>query len=135
YELLAGGEPLRRDWRTAVEAYRLILYGDGEERFREDPVSGELQLARRGITREEVEKVRAQGGKLSLSQMLRCRVRVMTDGWVVGSQKFIDDFHQAKRSLFGAKRKTGGRRIRGCETELRSLRDLCKNALGSEPGL
>ena len=131
FESLAGGEPCPRDWQATLSAYRVIVYSDGEERLREDAVSGEVQVARRGISREDVEKVRAQGGKLSLAEMLRCRVRALTDGWVFGSQKFVDDFHQAKRSLFGAKRKSGGRPIRGCDTELRTLRDLRKNALGS----
>jgi hypothetical protein len=109
----------------------MILFNDGEERYREDPVTGRVEVARLGILRDEVEKVLKQGGKLNAAEMLGCRVRALTDGAVIGTRKFVDDFFEAKRELFGPRRTSGARPIYGCETILRSLRGLRKDALGS----
>ena len=40
-------------------------------------------------------------GKLSRAQLLRCRVRYFTDGLVIGSKEFIDDFCERNREAFG----------------------------------
>ncbi|MEM9400717.1 MAG: hypothetical protein AAF984_10965 [Verrucomicrobiota bacterium] len=46
---------------------------------------------------EQVKKVVAEGGRLSLPQVLRCRVRYMSDGAVLGSKEFVDAwFRQLK---------------------------------------
>ena len=116
----------KKSWRQVMAGYREILYTDGEERMREDEATGEMTVARRGISKEEAEAVRASGGKLTIGQLLRVRVRHFVDGAVIGRQEFVDAVFEAERGRFGPRRKTGGRRIRGCETELRSLRDLQK---------
>jgi hypothetical protein len=123
----------REAWTQAAAAYREILYLDGEERLREDPTSGEVSVARRGMTREEVAQVLQSGGKLSPAQMLRCRVRVFTDGVLIGSRKFLEDFKAARPDYFGPKRKTAARRIHGCDTDLCTARALRKDALGPAP--
>ena len=87
FEWAKGGEQgPARTWSQIASAYRVILFNDGEERLQEDPVSGRVEVARRGISREEVENVLARGGTLSAEQMLRCRVRAMTDGLVIGTK-------------------------------------------------
>jgi hypothetical protein len=45
--------------------------------------------------------------------MLRWKVRYFTDGAVVGSQGFVNDVFDRCRDRFGAKRKTGARKMRG----------------------
>jgi hypothetical protein len=78
-----------------------------------------------GFSQREIEAVLAAGGKLSLAAALRCRVRYFTDGVVLGSQAFVDDFFQRQRAAFGDGRKDGGRRMKGADWGgLRVLRDL-----------
>ena len=83
-----------------------------------------------GFTPTEIREVLASRGKLSLAQALRCRVRYLTDGVVLGSKGFVDRFFEKKRGFFGPKRETGARRMRGAEWgELRTLRDLRVDAI------
>ena len=119
-----GGRRDPKTWRQVVGKYREILYSDGEERFEEDEVTGEVRVARKGVSKEEAEEVRAAGGKLTMGQLLRFRVRHFVDGVVIGSEGFVEEVFEAERERFGPKRTSGARKIRGCETELRSLRDL-----------
>ena len=73
-------------WRELGPRYRKILFGIGEE-----------HSARRGLSAAEVEAVWQAGGKLSLAQLLRCRVRYFTDGFAVGSEAFIGAvFHMCR---------------------------------------
>ena len=67
---------------------------------------------RKGVTQEELEAVERL--------QVRCRVRYFTDGAVLGSAAYIEEIFQANRGNFGAKRKTGARKMRGAK-----WRDLC----------
>ncbi len=58
--------------------YRKALFGIGEE-----------NSVRAGLSQEAVAKVWAAGGKLSLAQLLRCRVRYLSDGMAVGREEPI----------------------------------------------
>jgi hypothetical protein len=110
------------DWRVVGREYRKLLFGVGEERPAADGDPG-----RKGISAEKVAKVQASGGVLPLPRLLRCRVRYFSDGVVIGSRRFVNDFFEAKREFFGAKRKDGARKLRGGDFgALRSLRDLRK---------
>jgi REP element-mobilizing transposase RayT len=131
YEKLAGGEPPKRSWGSVMAAYRVIVYGDGEVRYRENEGSGQTEVARRGMSREEVEEVLANGGELSGAQMVRCRVRAFTEGVVLGTKKFAEEFFEARRSLFGPTRKDGARPIHGCATDLCCARGIRRDALGA----
>jgi hypothetical protein len=64
-----------------------------------------------------------------MAQMLRCRVRHFTEGMAIGGEGFVEGVFALARDRFGARRRTGARRIRRAETELRTLRDLRKDAL------
>ena len=113
---LAELEPAgaRATWRDVGPRYRKILFGIGEE-----------NSARRGLSREEVRKVWEAGGRLSLAQLLRCRVRYFSDGLAVGSAGFIEQVFESLRAAFSAARKTGARRMAGGDWgELRTARRL-----------
>ncbi len=102
------------DWRHVSAAYRKLIFGIGEE-----------NSSRSGISRAEVARVWAEGGRLSLAQLLRCRLRYFSDGIALGSEGFLENFFQRRRELFGKNRKTGARRMRGGDWgELRSMRAL-----------
>ncbi len=89
-------------WRDAGPRYRMILFGIGEE-----------NSVRAGLSREAVAKVWREGGKLSLQQLLRCRVRYFTDGLAIGSSEFVERVFKAKRKAFSDGRATGARKLGG----------------------
>jgi putative transposase len=107
------------NWRDVGPRYRKILFGIGEEKGA--AAGGKCA----GLSRKAVAKVFEEGGKLSLAQLLRCRVRYMTDGLAIGSASFIEAFFQSKREAFSAGRTAGARRMKGGDWEdLRTARDL-----------
>ena len=81
----------------------------------------------------ELEKawaVESEGGKLSLAQLLRCRVRYLTDGAVIGGKAWMETWLRANAETYG-KRKTPPRPMRGGVWDgLCSLRDLKKDVFG-----
>ena len=89
-------------WRDVGPRYRKILFGIGEE-----------NQGRAGISRGEVARVWESGGELSLAQLLRCRVRYFTDGMAVGSVGFVEREFSKARHAFGARRRSGARKMRG----------------------
>jgi len=108
-------------WGKAQPEYRQRLYVQGEQRGL-DP---EGRPIRQGFTPEAVEKVVADGGRLPMHQLLRCRVRYFSDGLALGSQAFVDSVFARYRGQFGANRQTGARPMRlGEWRNLCTLRDL-----------
>ena len=111
-------------WAKTVAEYRLFLYGRGEVRAGGDTVDGH-DRRKGGFTYEEIQDVWKKRGKLPLADALRCRVRYFTDGVVVGSTDFVDEFFEKRRSHFGPRRTTGARKMKRAKWgELRCLREL-----------
>ena len=98
-------------WRQAARRYRVLLYTAGEER--REAYGG--RVVRPGLATAEVDRVIESGGKLTLQQALRCRVRYFTDGMAVGGKAFVDGVFEANRRFFGPKRKDGARKMRFAE--------------------
>ena len=118
----------RITWADVGPKYRLLLYGRGEERS-PDAVSG--SPGRRGVSRAAVEAEQAKGGVLQVAAVLRGKVRYFCDGAVFGGVEFIEEVFDENRGRYGAKRKSGARRMRGADWgELRVLRDLRRRVLG-----
>ncbi len=116
-------------WKQALERYRKFLYGIGQEVVGGKTADG-IQKSRGGFSQREIEAVWEAGGRLTLAQALRCRLRYFTDGMVLGSQEFVDEFFAAQRDGFGDRRSSGGRRMRGVEWGvLRTLRDLREDVI------
>jgi putative transposase len=128
---VAGNEELRsglmsclqaKDWKTAAAEYRKNLLVSAGRSGR----SGKKELDREAIVAEL-----KRGGELSLSEMLRVRVRHLSDGVAVGSKEFVNDVFVRNREKFGAKRKDGARPIRGVPLPgLSTLRDLQVRTFG-----
>ena len=133
--LVAAISPGKKvSWAKAAAHYREYLFGVGRE-VEGGKTPGAVAKSRGGFTQREIEAVWAAGGKLTLAQALRCRVRYFTDGLVLGSQSFVDEFFESQRGAFGAKRQDGGRRMKGAEWGgLRVLREL-KDRVVTAPGL
>ena len=119
-------DPANLSREKILQTYNLILHIKGEIKGY-DQQGNPLRL---GFTREECLKVFAEGGKLPIQAYLRLKVRYMTCGLAMGSRKFIEEVFAANRHLFGRRRKTGARKMRGlAEEDLYTLRDLRKNVL------
>lgn len=96
------------DWRATGAEYRKYLFQQGEELGEVDG----RKPRRRGISQERVQQVVDENGKLSLGEVLQCRVRYFTDGVALGSKEFVEGVFEKHRSLFGAKRKSGARAMK-----------------------
>ena len=108
-------------WEEAAQKYRMQLYVVGGR----PGASGKVAMER-----EEIKKVLAEGGELEMGQVLRLRIRHFSDGLALGTEAFVEEVFQKYRGKFGARRKSGARRIRGVPMgELRVLRDLRVNAV------
>ena len=111
-------------WDKAAERYRQYLFGVGQE-VPGGTSSGEDLKSKCGFTQKEIATVLAAGGKLTVAQVLRCRVRYFTCGVVLGSQEFVDSFFQRQRDGFGERRQSGARKMKLADWGgLRVLRDL-----------
>ncbi len=118
----------RCTWRSTGPRYRLLLYGHAEERL-DDAKSG--KRGRLGMSRAEVLKVIDTGGELELSEILRCKVRYLTDGMAIGSSEFLQDVFEENRSRFSEARQTAGRNMKGSSWNgLQTLRGLQSKVFG-----
>ncbi len=82
------------------------------------------------IDAEKAKAILEGGGKLSLPELLRCRVRYFSDGAALGSSEFVQEQFEAFRQYLSKHRKSGPRRMRGGNWGgLRVLRDLQKAAI------
>jgi len=120
----SAGDPTTA-WNEAAAVYRDWLFDAGGEAR-----DGEGNLTRRGVSADEIEAVRAAGGKLSAAQLLHCRIRYFTDGVAIGSKTFVESVFQSHRSRFGPNRCTGARPLRWGDWDgLCALRDLQKDVI------
>ena len=68
---------------------------------------------------------------MGLGQVLRLRIRHLTDGVILGSKEFVNAMFLKHRDRFGARRKDGARPIRGAPLPgINVLRDLRVGAVG-----
>ncbi len=96
--LMGIGDGDSLGWKEVGNRYRVLIYNEGgTEVFR----------------RRRILKALESSGTLGRSDLLRCRVRYFSDGMILGSRAFVDDVFEHRRVCFGAKRKTGARKMRG----------------------
>ena len=77
-----------------MERWRCCLFGvfysepaRAEEREKEK-AGGQVQVFRQRISREKALEVLHEGGRLKRIEYMRCRVRYLNDGAVLGSKDF-----------------------------------------------
>ena len=122
------------DEKDALRQYRMLLAVEGQAADMEAAlVLGERKSKRRkrsrGFTKKEVAKILKRGGKLTLNQMLRCKVRYFTVGFAIGSEEFVNGVMTVIKEETGMfqERKSGASKLKhGGETGLYSLRNLRK---------
>jgi putative transposase len=112
----------KKGWKAGAAAYRMRLFMVG---------GATKQRGKVVLDREKIKEVLAQGGQLSLPEVLRLRVRHMSDGVALGSKEFVNEVFRLYRDKFGPKRKDGARPIRALASiGLTALRDLRVRAIG-----
>jgi putative transposase len=83
-----------RESAEAVAAhYREFLY-----------VSGSNPQKGRTLNAEEVASVKRAGGALSMAEVLRCRLRYMTQGAIIGTRSFVEEWMRERRGEPALKR-------------------------------
>ena len=131
YAAALGGKALARkvlmnileggNWKECAAGYRMQLFVVGGETKQQGKVV---------LERERIREVLKQGGRLSLPEVLRLRVRHLSDGVAFGSKEFVNEVFRLHRERFGAKRKDGARPIRALgAVGLTALRDLRVQAI------
>jgi REP element-mobilizing transposase RayT len=112
------------EWKEVSGKYRVQLY-----------VCGERTETRAGFDPTKVREVIEADGKLSITELMRCRNRYMIDGLVFGSRAFVEKQFKKHKEQFGLKRKTGARAMKGAEWgDLCTMRDLRKAPISLEKG-
>jgi hypothetical protein len=103
--------------------YRLWVMQEGAS------LSG-VEKKTRGVSEPVVAAAEKVGGKLTQAELLRHKVRYFIDGAAIGGGEFVEKVFAVNRSLFGAKRETGARSMRGADWgPLKILRDLRKDPI------
>ncbi|MFO1524315.1 MAG: transposase [Kiritimatiellia bacterium] len=112
---LLSGHGRAKTWAAAAPQYRKLMFLRGEE-----------TATRHGLAREKVVEVLARGGELAIWELLHCRIRYLTDGLAIGSRAFLDAVFAGNRGLFGKRRASGPRPMKGGAAwqGLMTLRDL-----------
>jgi len=111
----SGAEVAR--WREVSRLYRRMM-GMALGRKAGKAESQRQSQAAATVTKNTAELLESADNEtalkdLKMARMLRCRVRYFTDGLVIGSRAFVDDFFEQRRDRFGPKRKSGARKLRG----------------------
>ena len=111
-----------KTWREKAGHYREYLFCRAEISGHADKVS---------LTREQIRAKLRKDGQLALNEVLRLRVRYLTDGAVLGSREFVDACFRRFRPHFGSRRKEGARPMKGAEWGgLMVLRALQQDVFG-----
>jgi putative transposase len=111
-----------RTWDEAQRAYRQLLFGTGAG----------PQCAGASLSSDRLAHVLNEGGKLPLSELLRCRIRFFADGAVLGSHAFVAKQLAAYQQKTGRRHRTSPRPLPLCTDwgELAMLRGLRKRVFG-----
>ena len=80
-------------WGQTSRGYRQLLYGRAGR-----------SKKRASISPEEVRVMIETGGELSREELLRCRVRYLTEGLVLGSRGFVEEVLGRQRERLGLRR-------------------------------
>ena len=135
-EEISAEEVLRR--------YRMLMAEEGVEADQgglpmvQGQRASKRRKRRRGYSREEIDQILEQNGKLSRAEILRCKTRYFTDGAVIGSKSFVNRFFKQVKDGLAGDRQVGAspmRRVARIDQlegdKLYSFRDLQKDVYGA----
>lgn len=95
---------LYKAWSKYSAWYRMHIFERGEE-----VTDHQGNVIRLGFSKQHIEEVLKERGRLTLSESMHCRVRYMTDGLVFGDRDFCESMFHKYRDRFSEKRKSGSR--------------------------
>jgi putative transposase len=102
--------------KAAARMYRLLMFDAATD--------GSVAERGRVLPKDAFWQVNGDGGELTRAQLLRCRLRYMTEGAVIGSRAFVEDWFAGVRDSFGERRR-GAHPMKGGDfADLCCLRDL-----------
>jgi REP element-mobilizing transposase RayT len=107
-------------WVQAQAQYRQMLFGSGTGAREEEAA----------ITSADFQRVMQEGGNLPLATVLRCRLRYLSEGAVLGSRAFVASQLAAYRARMGRCEKTSPRSLPAC-TDWGDLATLRKLRMGA----
>lgn len=109
-------------WDEAQQQYRQLLFGTGA-----GPREGAVTIAQ-----ADLDRVIAEGGRLPLTTVLRCRLRYFSDGAVLGSQAFVDLQLALYRKKTGRRERTAPRALPDWTDfgDWATLRGIRRHAIG-----
>ncbi len=87
-----------------LSEYRQFIYAQGSQK--RNYLSGDTSRA--GFSQALVDKILAEKGRLSLTQMLHCKVRYFSDGMIIGSKLFVEKMFNEQKAYFSDKRSKRG---------------------------
>ena len=97
-------------WQAAARQYRQFLYISGESRG-----TDEAGRPKPGFSPERVRQVLEEGGRLTVAEVLHCRVRYFSDGVILGARDYVDEAFARHREFFSRGRISGARRMGGAQ--------------------
>lgn len=119
---------LKRGWEDLIPSYRLILYGKGSNSKGATGKDGGL------IEPGRVEAVIRAGGRVTLAEVLRLRVRYFSDATALGSKEFLIRVGHYWRQAHGVGHKRDANRLRHadwgglCGYRNLQVRPVCSSA-------
>jgi len=97
--------------------YRKSLYYEGVRRLSEFTGA----VSKPGFAREVTDRVLDEGGEISVTQLLHCRVRYLTDGVIIGGKDFVDRMLNEHGQFSALRKKRGARRMQSGECQWNGL--------------
>jgi putative transposase len=107
-----SGSTKKATWRSVSAGYRKLLFGAGAEEIGGVTPDGNTR-SRRGFTQKEIEAVWKAGGKLTLAQVLRCRVAYFTEGIALGGRGFLSSWGGGNEQVRGTAKAVDGADLAG----------------------
>ena len=109
--------------------YRALLLGQGQEK------KLEARVVKKGMAPEQAERelkaLNSRATDLSISKLIRHRIRYFSDGVAIGGKDFVEEVFRENRERFSPRRQSGARKPRGALGELKgtvwTARDLREN--------
>ena len=125
-EAVAGGQKARAgitrivgalenntSWENTASSYRRYFIHKGASQ----------NGRRKGFNEEKANQEIRNEGHLGEVSILKTKMRYFTDGVVIGSQRFIEDFVKSHKAIVGENRKILGTEVKGCGVfSLRNVR-------------
>jgi len=110
-------------WKAVSQEYRKLLFRTGTSASKAAAVTIDPEVAQKVVEQ--------QAGKISLPELLRCRVRYFTDGGILGSRAFVQEQFARFKQLASPAQCNRGRPLRElADKHIWVLRDLRLKPIG-----